>query len=660
MLNFITVSNDDLETIQGNRCRIFQVVRDPLTAKVILSDIEAHQRKRVIIICNTVSGSQSLFKDIQSLQNENLDLMLLHSRFLKQDRIVKETYLKTRFAQNWREQNDIKCSILISTQVIEAGINITCEVMHTQLSPMNSLLQRAGRCARFKAEKGKVKVYRNLESVTDIHDDLKNESEEPKKNKTSFLPYSKQLCESTWQVLEKYTESDRISQNVDFRTEECWIDEVHGSTDKLQLEKIKFGETEFIDKWNAAFFRGEEYVAKDLIRNVDSRNVFIQDSSFSDDEQIDIKNLISFSLPISTLCKLFKQSTELNDGDWLFRRISLPRQSESYEQASSSNITFVKDLIKCINLLVNSRYVYYDNKVGLLIGIDVAGNQTFPTVKQLKGFKSEYKYQMDTYAGHLGCMWTCWRYPFVLQSNKSKYGSVREELLQTGGAFIKAKILFDASLDLTEALFEMLVFFAVIGHDLGKLQISWQTAMQGWQAIAYQDFCGSNPKKHLIAHTDYNPEDTAQKMALRKYERNNSRPNHAIESAYITQEILKQSLIPLLKNYFEAESDQIESICWAVLMAIGRHHSAWAAGFTEKTTIQLHQDTQKAVTHSWQAIARFLPKILDLKEGSLSRLTYTARSFELKTFEEDEIEYHQLYLLIVRALRLCDQRSVQL
>lgn len=661
MLNFITVAEDDLETIQGTRCRLFEAVSSPLTAKIILDDISFCHRKRVIVICNTVSNSQSLFKDLQAAQEESLDIMLLHSRFLKQDRIDKETYLKSRFSENWREQNDSKCSILISTQVIEAGINITCEVLHTQLSPMNSLLQRAGRCARFRGEQGQVKVYKNLQFITnpnEISEEI--EPQEPDKNKISFLPYCKKLCELTWQVLEENSNSEQVDKNVDFRTEERWIDFVHGSADRLQLEKIKLGEPEFRDKWNDAFFRGQEYVAKDLIRNVDSRSIFIQDHSSSDNETIDVKKLSSFSLPISTLCKLFTESRELNDNDWLFKRISLPEKCESYEQMTSVDITSIKDLRNCVSVLVNSHYAYYDNQVGLLIGINITGNDFFSSANQKKRFVSEYKYQMDTYVGHLGCLWTCWRYPFITKSTKVQYGSVRDELLQTGGALIRTKIFFDASPEETEALFEILVFFAVICHDLGKLQVSWQNSMRGWQAIAHREFCGSNPKSHLIAHTDYNPENTAQRTALRQHEKNQPRPNHAVESAYVANDILKQSLIPLLQDYFEVDKEQIQFICSAVLMAIGRHHSAWAEGFSEKTTIQLHKDVQKTVMQSWQAIARFLPNVLDMGEGNLSKLTYNAKSFSFRAFEEDEIEYHQLYLLIVRALRLCDQRSVQL
>jgi CRISPR-associated endonuclease/helicase Cas3 len=97
-------------------------------------------------------------------------------------------------------------------------------------------------------------------------------------------------------------------------------------------------------------------------------------------------------------------------------------------------------------------------------------------------------------------------------------------------------------------------------HDLGKVQVKWQQVMRGWQAIAHSSFQGQNPKQHLLAHTDYNPEDKDQKIALKDHEKKHKRPNHAVESAFLSREILTQFLVPLLRDYFEADDEQIRYI----------------------------------------------------------------------------------------------------
>jgi hypothetical protein len=201
---------------------------------------------------------------------------------------------------------------------------------------------------------------------------------------------------------------------------------------------------------------------------------------------------------------------------------------------------------------------------------------------------------------------------------------------------------------------------------LGKLQVKWQDVMRGWQAIASRDFGGRNPGSHLLAHTDYDPVDKAQRDRLKAYEKKYKRPNHAVESAFLSREILLTSLFPLLRDRFEADSEQIQYICHAVMMAAGRHHSAWAAGWkmgevAKVGKIQLHPRAKDAIASSWRNIARFLPETLPLQPANLSRELYAVtKEFDLNRFDTAQIEYLQLYSLVVRALRLCDQRSVQL
>lgn len=125
----VKVEKEDLDNIQGDRQRTFKAIDQPLSAKLILDDIEKRDRKRVIVICNTVSVSQGLFRDLEEIIDPNkIDVTLLHSRFLPGDRKKKESNLETIFGKGWRD--DGKCYVLISTQVIEVGINITSQVMH--------------------------------------------------------------------------------------------------------------------------------------------------------------------------------------------------------------------------------------------------------------------------------------------------------------------------------------------------------------------------------------------------------------------------------------------------------------------------------------------------------------------------------------------------
>ncbi|NJM60709.1 MAG: CRISPR-associated helicase Cas3' [Oscillatoriales cyanobacterium RU_3_3] len=250
---FSQVAGADLAEIEGKRCRMFRAVSNPLTASIIINDIQQNSRRRAIVICNTVAQSQGIFQDLKAADlNGDLEITLLHSRFLPEDRARKETYLQATFAENWLD--DGKCRVLIATQVIEVGLNITCEVMHSHLCPMNSLLQRAGRCARFSGEIGEILVYRSfqlsqLESELETSDFEESEAETTPQKRQNFLPYDREICELTWQVLEEHLQSERVDRPVGFRTESEWIDRVHAAEDALQAKRGKTIRAEFDRKF---------------------------------------------------------------------------------------------------------------------------------------------------------------------------------------------------------------------------------------------------------------------------------------------------------------------------------------------------------------------------------------------------------------------------
>ena len=655
------VNEQDLTEIEGDRQRTLTAISEPLTASQIIQNLP----QRAIAICNTVSQAQGLFQELQAIisaRSLDIDLTLLHSRFLAEDRREKEEKLRVIFSKN--PSLGSAYHILIATQVIEAGLDLSCDVMHIHLCPMNSLLQRTGRCARFTGEKGTVYIYPDIEVGQDYQAVTENDLE-PKETKTrQYLPYTKEICEKTWEVLQSH-----LSGEVGYKLEATWINQVHDASDRLQLERRNNNRAEFDEQFNNALFSGDESAASRLIRQVNSRSVYVWEENslidFNDDEaEIDPQTLQAFSLPLTTLGRIWAQfQRQEYVTDWLFKRISTPKRKETYSQAICTPIVTHKELVNSFRILVNPRFLSYDADIGLQIGIDITGNSFQSPKKADKSAINQYKYEMDTYIAHLGSMVQCWRNPFstyVSRNGKEiklQYLSVKGELGGAGGRFLKSKIFSDATLEDTEALFEILVFLAIFCHDLGKLQLQWQQVMQGWQAIAHNQFNGKSHGNHLLAHTDFDPRDAKQKELYQPTKK--SLPNHAVESAYLSREILIHSLAPILQTRFTASREQIGYIIHTIVLASGRHHSAWAKSFKNKQ-IQLHPQAKETIDLAWKRLSRFLPKSFILPIPSLSQDCYKVlKDFELKGFTDLELPYHQLYALVVRALRLCDQRSVQ-
>jgi CRISPR-associated endonuclease/helicase Cas3 len=112
---------------------------------------------RSIVLLNTLGRAQTMFEGLRTslaAKGINVPLLLLHSHFFKEDRRKKEEQLKSLFGKGSRGP-----AILVSTQVVEAGLDLSCEHLHTELCPMNALVQRGGRCVRFAGETGTVHVY---------------------------------------------------------------------------------------------------------------------------------------------------------------------------------------------------------------------------------------------------------------------------------------------------------------------------------------------------------------------------------------------------------------------------------------------------------------------------------------------------------------------
>jgi CRISPR-associated endonuclease/helicase Cas3 len=91
------------------------------------------------VVLNTVQRATEVFDELGK-SGLGAQLVLLHSRFRPGDR--------QRHTQRLRESLDDAGSVVVATQVLEAGIDITSETLITEAAPWSSIVQRAGRCNR--------------------------------------------------------------------------------------------------------------------------------------------------------------------------------------------------------------------------------------------------------------------------------------------------------------------------------------------------------------------------------------------------------------------------------------------------------------------------------------------------------------------------------
>jgi len=107
--------------------------------------VENYKNKKVLVICNTVKKAQSIYGELKRLVKDT-DIKLLHSRFIKKDRKKLEDEIL-----EIGNKKSKKVGIWITTQIVEASLDIDFDELHTELSDLSGLFQRMGR------------VYRNRE-----------------------------------------------------------------------------------------------------------------------------------------------------------------------------------------------------------------------------------------------------------------------------------------------------------------------------------------------------------------------------------------------------------------------------------------------------------------------------------------------------------------
>lgn len=150
----IDVISDDKDTIDTVKRHKIKIQQD-LKISDLINDITKKFRdnKKVLVIVNTVGVAQDLYEKIEQLltEDERGRLKLLHSRFVWKERRQKEADIKKHCRQNeLGDREDNKGYIWISTQLVEASIDIDFDYLFTEIAPIDSLIQRMGRVWRHR------------------------------------------------------------------------------------------------------------------------------------------------------------------------------------------------------------------------------------------------------------------------------------------------------------------------------------------------------------------------------------------------------------------------------------------------------------------------------------------------------------------------------
>ncbi|MFW5941889.1 MAG: CRISPR-associated helicase Cas3' [Chloroflexota bacterium] len=615
----LLLTADDLENIDAQqKVRRFHVRQEPLVAGGIVQPDFILQRhaeqdgdyRRSVVILNQVERAQQVYEALCAQAEQGTEIRLLHSRFRAADRKRIEDEVRRAFGKekaHYRRQS----MILVATQVIEVGLDITCAALHTELAPAASVLQRAGRCARYQDEVGDVYVY-----AVDGYGPYFGEAEAQCVRAMAWL-------------------SQNQERHLTFDDEQALVNHAHGPSDRHILAQLDAGSYKHRESIRA-LWRGEggRAEAQKLIRNIQSQSILIH----SNPDALLHRPFATetFSLHPGTIQGKFERWQEEAQED--FMRDALPwavcRLVEVEADAEANRpITYEwkkvhhkSELWGTPLLVARPELVGYRDDIGLMLydGSDYES----PVPQMDSGTRRRFFYRLETYEEHVRLVY--------------------EAFAQNSDRFRPAAQRLERNEDWRPGVVMDMAQLVVLTHDLGKLGEGWQR----W-ALQWQDAIGwPHREESALAHTDYDGTIEEHRQLERRLR--GKRPPHAVESAL--------AAVPFLLRLVEGKLNH--PLFRAGFTAIARHHAPQSRNSDGYALVMsCESEVKKTFT--------LLPRHLEELGWAVLESGHFAPALGVEQLPEDDFIRTRLlidernpadvcaYALLVRALRHADQKGTE-
>ena len=215
----------------------FEITRlhqTPLDEEGIISSelldlVEQNRDKRQIIFVNQVNRAKQVYRALEE-QAICDNLICYHSSFIGKDRVKKEEIIRSLFKdpgdrkddeldvlEEYSFSNSDAC-VLVSTQVSELSLDISADVMYSEIAPIDSIVQRGGRLNR----KGETPIdeqgYTYRLYLMPAYEDER-----------ACLPYEPDILQKSWVAIgDLYTFQDACT----------WVDTVYQECQPLMHNEL--------------------------------------------------------------------------------------------------------------------------------------------------------------------------------------------------------------------------------------------------------------------------------------------------------------------------------------------------------------------------------------------------------------------------------------
>ena len=119
--------------------------------EIVRKETEKNREKDFLIVLNTINSSKELYEHLKSFETEKTSYYYLSTNIIPKERLCRIGNIKTNKGRK----------VIVSTQLIEAGVDIDVDIVYRDFSTLDSINQVAGRCNRNyrNDEMGLVKVF---------------------------------------------------------------------------------------------------------------------------------------------------------------------------------------------------------------------------------------------------------------------------------------------------------------------------------------------------------------------------------------------------------------------------------------------------------------------------------------------------------------------
>jgi len=381
-----------------------------LTGEAVEEAMKQGHRK-ILAVVNTVERAVELFHQVQGLaKGYGYCSDLLHARFLPDGRQLKERWVEEHFGKNALKVK----SLLIATQVVEVGLDISADCLLTELAPIDALIQRAGRCARWGGS-GTVKVFKVEKAA----------------------PYDEDLVDATEQVLER-----EPCLMLGWQKAKDWVNTVLSECYKRVLEQGATYE-QVVAGLSLAAFKGDRGRVEKAVRDAHSVEVTLHSNPQALGK--DVLRLPTISVHIGIAKSWLKNGAKA----W---RVEVDMEGQDGEiQVRCEQVNERSRICLGDRLVFESSKLAYDCQLGLLLG---ASGKDFEPLPRREKAQLEVTYRAELWIDH-AVKTACWI----------------EKLLERDYRTVKglANLLKISPDEIKQA-----AKLAALLHDLGKLTVEWQ------------------------------------------------------------------------------------------------------------------------------------------------------------------------------------------